>query len=143
MNLKRFILLILLLIVTFSFSLFKTSFSQESDYEWKEINNGLYGGYIHYLVIDPLNSNVIYAGTEGGGIFKTINGGKEWIKLKIIEKDFSTYSAVLNPKDTKIVYVAVYNYGIYKSNDAGVTWERVNKDYMRDIITLAIDSQSP
>ncbi|HQL67398.1 MAG TPA: hypothetical protein PK151_07640, partial [Caldisericia bacterium] len=95
MNLKRFILLIMLIMVTFSFNLIEPSFSQESDYEWKEINNGIYGGHIHYLIIDPLNSNVIYAGTENGGVFKTINGGKEWIKLKIENRDFSTNSAVL------------------------------------------------
>ena len=148
MNFKKFILFVLLFSVTLSFNLSKFSSGQESDYEWREINNGLYGGHIHYLVIDPLNSNVIYAGTEDGGVFKTILGGKEWIKLKIEKGDFSTYSAVLNPKDTKIVnvsivYVAVWGYGIYKSNDAGVTWERVNKDYMGNIITLAIDPQNP
>ena len=39
--------------------------------KWVEINNGMYGGYISSLAIDPTNPQTIYAGTEGG-VFKYV-----------------------------------------------------------------------
>ncbi len=38
-------------------------------YQWASVNNGLHGGIIHSLSIDPTNTNIIYAGTEKG-VFK-------------------------------------------------------------------------
>ncbi len=35
-------------------------------------------GNITTLAIDPLDSNIIYAGTAGGGVFKSTNGGDSW-----------------------------------------------------------------
>jgi hypothetical protein len=32
------------------------------------------GGWIYALAIDPTNPNTIYAGTYGGGVFKSANG---------------------------------------------------------------------
>lgn len=45
-------------------------------YSWKEVNDGLmYGTFeriVFSLAIDPKNTDVIYAGTGGGGIFKCV-----------------------------------------------------------------------
>ena len=30
------------------------------------------------LVIDPADSNILYAGTAGGGVFKSSDGGANW-----------------------------------------------------------------
>ena len=30
------------------------------------------------LAIDPVTSTILYAGTEGGGVFKSTNGGGNW-----------------------------------------------------------------
>ena len=30
------------------------------------------------FAIDPSNSAVVYAGTHGGGVYKTVNGGADW-----------------------------------------------------------------
>ena len=37
----------------------------------------LYGGDVDCLAIDPSNSPVLYAGTDGSGIFKSTDGGGE------------------------------------------------------------------
>jgi hypothetical protein len=39
------------------------------------IGTCLSGFFTYALAIDPSNSNIIYAGTGGGAIFKTTNGG--------------------------------------------------------------------
>ena len=35
-------------------------------------------GAILSLAIDPLRPTTVYAGTQGGGVFNTVDGGKRW-----------------------------------------------------------------
>lgn len=42
---------------------------------WRPINQGLTTFSILSLAADPQRSNIVYPGTDGGGIFKTVNGG--------------------------------------------------------------------
>jgi hypothetical protein len=42
---------------------------------WKPVNVGLTSTHIGSLAIDPTNTQVLYAGTEDAGVFKTTNGG--------------------------------------------------------------------
>ena len=41
-------------------------------------SNGPEGGTIHALAIDPVTPTTLYAGTDGGGVFKSTNGGGNW-----------------------------------------------------------------
>ena len=40
-------------------------------------SNGPEGGRIRALAIDPVTPDTLYAGTEGGGLFKSTNGGED------------------------------------------------------------------
>ncbi len=39
------------------------------------------GGSITALAIDPVTPSILYAGTDGGGVFKSANGGDNWIAV--------------------------------------------------------------
>ena len=41
-------------------------------------SNGPEGGSIYALAIDPETPTTLYAGTWGGGVFKSTNGGGNW-----------------------------------------------------------------
>ena len=41
-------------------------------------SNGPEGGNINALAIDPTTPTTLYAGTDGGGVFKSTNGGGNW-----------------------------------------------------------------
>ncbi|WP_347244981.1 hypothetical protein, partial [Thermogutta sp.] len=43
---------------------------------WRSI--GPEGGSIYALAIDPATPGTLYAGTYGGGVFKSTNGGASW-----------------------------------------------------------------
>jgi len=45
---------------------------------WTATNAGLPLSWIQALRIDPGNSSIVYAGTRGFGVFKSINGGLTW-----------------------------------------------------------------
>jgi photosystem II stability/assembly factor-like uncharacterized protein len=86
---------------------------------WTSI--GPYGGDITALVIDPMNPDIIYAGTADGFIFKSLNGGKSWISLTSLH----ILSIAIDPFDSRTLY-AGDAYTIKKSTDAGVTWQSID-----------------
>src|SRR5262245_50030753 len=64
-------------------------YCQQSDECPVEINGSLKGSsgniqdhMFHSLAIDPNNENIVYAGTETSGIFKTTDGGVTWTRLR-------------------------------------------------------------
>ncbi|WP_395377282.1 hypothetical protein [Marinicella sp. W31] len=85
------------------------------------------------LVMDPDNSDVLYAGTgegyfngdrvQGAGIFKTTNGGDNWFRLNSTDNSdfYWVNDLVVSPGDSNYVYAAT-RAGLYQSDDAGQTW---------------------
>lgn len=61
--------------------------------------NPTYGGAIAAIAPDPSNSNIMYIGAVGGGIWKTINGGATWTALADQNLSLSIGSLALDPTD--------------------------------------------
>jgi photosystem II stability/assembly factor-like uncharacterized protein len=81
---------------------------------WLPINNGLAGLFdvrssITALVIDPQNSNILYAGTSGGGVFRSIDGGTNW----------SPFNDGLTNLDVRVLAVVPGNPNTYYAGTAG------------------------
>lgn len=100
---------------------------------WTKINNGLIPAEIldaslalgvNTLVIDPQDTNTIYAGTTKG-LFKSSNMGNSWMRIAESMTDQYVSSATIDPQDPRILYVAG-RAGIQKSTDGGHTWNRMN-----------------
>ncbi|MEM1322265.1 MAG: LamG-like jellyroll fold domain-containing protein [Bacteroidota bacterium] len=68
------------------------------------------------------NPDVLYAGTEGGGVFKTTDRGLNWNLVSKNEVFSGGMSAVkIHPTNDNVVFVTG-NSRIYKSTDGGSTW---------------------
>ncbi len=94
------------------------------------------------LVIDPLNSNIIYCGTgeanisadsyAGFGMLKSTDYGETWV-VSGLEESRHIAELEVHPANTNILYAAVSgglyskgpDRGIYKSTDAGGSWSNV------------------
>lgn len=61
--------------------------------------NGTVAGAVGAIAADPSSPNTIYAGTVGGGIWKTTNGGVSWIPLIDQNISLSIGSLSLDPTD--------------------------------------------
>ena len=102
----------------------KTNFSQVADGA-----NDSYRGYGRKIAIDPVNPNVVYAGSPGQGVFATTDGGNTWSQVAAITStttagyvmDFDPTSAVVDGR-TQGIYLASYGVGVYHSTDGGQTW---------------------
>ena len=110
---------------------------------WAQVNNGLTVRFMLSLAIDPVNTQVLYAGTDGGGLFKTEDGGSNWVSIggdiwmtKGLADEFAApgeetistllvSSLVVNPVDPAIVYAGNPS-GVFRSTDAGQAWTQIN-----------------
>ncbi len=78
---------------------------------------------ISSIVINPLNPNVVYAGTTFG-VYKTTNAGATWTKVLGVAM---AMDLLIHNVDTNIILCGVGNYGssihgIYRSTNSGATW---------------------
>jgi photosystem II stability/assembly factor-like uncharacterized protein len=136
---------------------------------WKTTNAGAsftpifdkYCQSIGAIAIDPKNSKVIYAGTGesnmrnsvsiGNGLYKSTDGGSNWVKLGLDNTEHIA-DIVVNPNNPNIVYVAApgplwsssKDRGLYKSTDGGKTFDKIlyiNED--AGCADVAIDPEHP
>jgi len=62
--------------------------------------NGPEGGGINILVVDPTDSDDVYAGTDGGGVYKSTDGGDNWSTANSGLDNKYVRSLVIDPTDT-------------------------------------------
>lgn len=120
---------------------------------WFEIINGIYVDWetrVQSLVIDPLNTNILYCGTGGffgGGFYKSTNGGKNWIDISRGDTlREGVVSIAIDPGNSNIIYAGTAMNGrLWKTTDAGDTWTLTGlgetSQMINDILINPINSQ--
>ena len=58
------------------------------------------------LYFDPLDHNILYAGTAGGGLWKSPDAGGTWLPLTDQLPVTSIADIAIDPDNTDIIYVA-------------------------------------
>jgi len=136
---------------------------------WKTTNSGAsfkpifdkYCQSIGAVAIDQQNPKVIFVGTGesnmrnsvsiGNGLYKTTDGGDNFVKLGLDSTEHIAEIAI-HPKNSNEIYVAApgplwsdsKHRGLYKTDDGGKTWKQVL--YISDkagAADVAIDSENP
>ncbi len=113
------------------------------------------------VTFDPMNPSIIWAGTGEGnprnsqssgiGIFKSIDGGKNW-ELAGLEKTKTIHRIIVDPTNSDVVYVASLgsawgpneDRGVFKTVNGGETWKKIL--FMNDTTgcaDLVIDPSNP
>lgn len=106
------------------------------------------GGRVNTVAINPTNSNIMYAGTAQGGIYKTTNGGTTWVSVVDTLSYFAVGDIKIDPNNHNIIYAglgdpnisgypAIGN-GLLKSTDAGATWHNIGLSDTRIIAKVEI-----
>lgn len=106
-------------------------------------------GRINSVVVNPSNSNEIYAGTAFGGVFKTTDGGLNWTPLFDTEANLPIGDIILDPNNSNNVWVGTGDKnisgtcyvggGIYFSSDAGATWTNKGLENTYVISNVLVD----
>ncbi len=86
------------------------------------------------LAINPFDTNVLYAGTKGGGAFKSVDGAASWTPIDI---DSTVLALLVDPSNGNIVYAGTDGNGVYKSIDGGASFARIGSPRRGIVFSLA------
>lgn len=87
---------------------------------------GPFGGTVTALAALASQPNIIYAGSWGSGVFKSVDGGADWSSANKGLAALYIYSLAIDPEVPSTIFAGAYEGGIYKSTDSGATWNAVN-----------------
>ena len=97
------------------------------------------GGTFTAVAVDPQNSMIVYIGTYGAGVYKSIDGGNTWTqKINGLANTF-IQSLTIDPHHPANLYAGTYNSGIYKSVDGGESWAEANAGVSGSLIVYDVD----
>jgi photosystem II stability/assembly factor-like uncharacterized protein len=112
---------------------------------WTSI--GPKGGPIRALTVDSQNPGTVYAGTSGGGVFKSTDGGRNWTAANSGLTELDVRILAIDPQDTTTLYAGTHSStsGVFRSTDGGASWSAVSSGLPEfpGILALAIDPQYP
>src|SRR5664280_1387611 len=85
----------------------------------------LYGSMVSSLAINPKVPTTLYAGTNGAGVFHSVNSGTTWtaVNTGLINED--VLDIAINPSTPAILYSGTLG-GVFRSVNSGATWTAVN-----------------
>jgi photosystem II stability/assembly factor-like uncharacterized protein len=98
--------------------------------------NTMWGqGYARALSVDPNNPNTVYLGIDGdpengkngGGIFKSVDGGNTWAQLEHQPASRRMFFGLqVDPTDSKRIFWGACGSepGLYRTEDGGETWSK-------------------
>src|SRR5262245_53787427 len=103
--------------------------------KWQWLGPGNIGGRVRAIVINPSNSAVWFAGSVGGGIWRTDTAGASWQPVNDFMANLAVSTIVIQPGNSNVMYAGTgegfYNAdgirgaGIFKSTDGGVIWSQL------------------
>lgn len=89
-------------------------------------------GRLTAIAVHPNDPKTIYVGGAQGGVWKTIDGGANWVPRTDRECSLAMGSIAIDPVDPEIVYAGTgeqhfsgdsyYGCGVLRSGDGGETW---------------------
>lgn len=111
------------------------------------------GGRSTAVVGDPDEKQVFYFGSTGGGVWKTIDGGKNWNNISDGYFGGSIGSIAVSKSDPTIIYVGggentmrgnvSAGSGMWKSENGGRTWKNIGLNDSRHIMRIVIHPKNP
>ncbi len=126
-----------------------------SKLKWRSIGPFI-GGRVVTVTGVRGNNNLFYAGTVGGGVWKSTDNGVEWENItdgKLPGPSSSIGAVAVAPSDPKILYVGtgeadiranvIPGDGVYKSTDTGKTWQFAGLRDAHAISAILVDPKNP
>lgn len=123
--------------------------------------------YIHRIIVDPVNPDIVYAGAIGNawaphrerGLYRTKNGGKTWEQILFTNETSGVAEMVMDPSNPGKIFVAMWDHqrwpwffrssskgsGLWLTRDSGDTFMELTKGLPEEKgrIGIAIAASNP
>ena len=122
------------------------------DLRARHIGPALMSGRINDMEIHPTNNQIIYAGTAGGGVWKSNDAGTTFNPI-FDDHSQSIGAVAIDPNDPdNVIYVGTgetwtrnsvsYGDGLYKSTDGGSNWKKLGFDKSERIANIIVNPKN-
>jgi photosystem II stability/assembly factor-like uncharacterized protein len=117
---------------------------------WTALGPGNIGGRTRAILLDPGNPNTMWAGSVGGGIWRTDNAGTNWLPADDLMANLAVCCLAMDPTNPKVIYAgtgegfsnldAIRGAGVFRTTD-GVHWSQVTATAaFSDVNRLAVSA---
>ena len=106
---------------------------------WFSVGPSNLAGRILALAFDPTDTDILYAGSASGGLWKSTSGGTSWMPLTDELPTLAVGGVAVSPLNPNVVVIGtgegtlnidrVGGVGVLKSTDAGATWSTTGLGY--------------
>ena len=73
---------------------------------------------------DPVDNDVLYAGTNFGGVYRSTDGGDTWTAIDAPFASDAVFGIAIAQTTPRRILVATQSGGMYRSIDGGATWAK-------------------
>jgi photosystem II stability/assembly factor-like uncharacterized protein len=111
------------------------------------------GGRSAAVAGDYRQKNTFYFGGTGGGVWKTKDGGSNWVNISDKYFGGSIGAIAVAPSDPTIIYVGEgentlrgnvsEGFGIWRTDDGGRTWRHIGLKDSRHIVRVVVHPKNP
>ncbi|MBK8553211.1 MAG: T9SS type A sorting domain-containing protein [Ignavibacteria bacterium] len=138
-----------LLLTTFlSFIFIHLMYADDGPNIWSTSLSG--AGQIWSIAVNPADQNVLYAGSNTTGIWKSTNLGVSWTQSNSGLTNLTVQTIGIGTSNPNVVYCGTSQTGagagVYRSTDAGASWTLVNNGIVetsKGIQSIAVDPTDP
>jgi photosystem II stability/assembly factor-like uncharacterized protein len=101
------------------------------------------GGSIRALAVDPAAPSTLYAGSDGGGVWKSADAAASWSPANAGMGNIQVSALAIDPHDPRTLYAGT-EIGVWKSADGGVSWAPASEGLAEpQVVQLALDPLHP
>jgi photosystem II stability/assembly factor-like uncharacterized protein len=101
------------------------------------------GLFVNALALDPVQPEIVYAGTYKGGVVRSTDGGKSWraVNAGLKEKGY-VLALTIDQARPENVYAGGES-GVFRSTNGGGSWSPLNRGLRgHSVHALAVDPGS-
>ena len=108
---------------------------------WEEMTNGLPPSLeVRAVAIHPLQSDVVFAGTNDG-VYRSASHGDHWRRLSLRIEGSVVWSLLFRPRAPSVMYAGTAPAQIFRSGDGGDSWEPLPLTLGSDVVTMSFPTR--
>lgn len=87
------------------------------------MHGGPFAGVVVQLLPDPDDRATLYLAAFGGGVFKSVDGGRHWFTASRGLEDLTVLTLAMDPISPQVLYAGT-DAGLFVSRNGGAQWSR-------------------